>query len=83
MIAADLYSAFQNIPSSDKKLLQEIGSRFRETYLTVGGSYSANEVFRKFRGRDPSPKALLKNLGLDVKAGMLENTNETIQTDAK
>ncbi|XP_029042450.2 LOW QUALITY PROTEIN: probable cytosolic oligopeptidase A [Osmia bicornis bicornis] len=83
MIAADLYSAFQNIPSSNKELLQEIGSRYRETYLAVGSSYSANEVFRKFRGRDPSPKALLKSLGLDVKAGMLENTDETIQTDAK
>ncbi|KOC62525.1 Oligopeptidase A [Habropoda laboriosa] len=76
MIAADLYSAFQDVPDKNKEQLKELGSRYRETFLSTGGTYSAREVFRKFRGRDPSPKALLKNLELDVKCSMLNTANE-------
>lgn len=61
MIAADLYTAFQEIDELQQK---ELGMRFRNTFLSLGGSYPAAEVFRKFRGRDPSPQALLNNLGL-------------------
>lgn len=63
MIAADLYTAFQEI-QSDKSQQKEMGARFRNTFLSLGGSYPAAEVFRKFRGRDPSPQALLDNLEL-------------------
>ncbi|XP_053982476.1 uncharacterized protein LOC128878363 [Hylaeus volcanicus] len=65
MIAADLYNAFQEKSCKDKEVLQNLGSRYRETFLALGGSYSTNEIFRKFRGRDPNPKVLLINLGLD------------------
>jgi len=34
-------------------------SRFRDTYLSLGGGVPASEVFRRFRGRDPSYNALL------------------------
>ncbi|XP_019889940.1 probable cytosolic oligopeptidase A isoform X2 [Ooceraea biroi] len=63
MIAADLYTAFQET-RSDNSQQKEIGARFRNTFLSLGGSYPTAEVFRKFRGRDPSPQALLNNLGL-------------------
>lgn len=63
MIATDLYKAFQEI-QSDKSQQKEMGARFRNTFLSLGGSYPAAEVFRKFRGRDPNPQALLDNLGL-------------------
>jgi len=64
MIAADLYTAFQEIESNDKSQQKEMGARFRNTFLSLGGSYPAAEVFRKFRGRDPNPQALLNNLEL-------------------
>lgn len=64
MIAADLYTAFQEIKSDEKSQQKEMGTRFRDTFLSLGGSYPTAEVFRKFRGRDPSPQALLDNLGL-------------------
>lgn len=64
MIAADLYTAFQEIKSDDKSQQREISARFRDTFLALGGSYPTAEIFRKFRGRDPSPQALLDNLGL-------------------
>jgi len=60
MVAADVYSAFTE-PDVDKK---NIGERFRDTFLAFGGSCEPGEVFRRFRGRDPSPEAFLKHLGL-------------------
>uniref|UniRef100_A0A1B6FE92 oligopeptidase A n=1 Tax=Cuerna arida TaxID=1464854 RepID=A0A1B6FE92_9HEMI len=60
MVAADVYTAFTE-PDVD---LKNIGSRFRDTYLAFGGSCPPGEVFRRFRGRDPSSEAYLKYLGL-------------------
>ncbi|XP_011310699.1 probable cytosolic oligopeptidase A [Fopius arisanus] len=66
MIAADVYSAFLET-KGDKEAVRETANRFRETFLSLGGSVPAGEVFRRFRGRDPNSKALLKNLGLQSK----------------
>lgn len=65
LIAADVYSAFHESQNDNEQLL-DVGKRFRETYLSLGGSLHSSEIFRKFRGRDPSPKALLKSLGLKI-----------------
>nr|XP_033342606.1 probable cytosolic oligopeptidase A [Megalopta genalis]XP_033342607.1 probable cytosolic oligopeptidase A [Megalopta genalis]XP_033342608.1 probable cytosolic oligopeptidase A [Megalopta genalis] len=74
MIAADLFNAFEE-KSKDLTgpIVKEIGNRYRSTFMALGGSQSTNEIFRQFRGRDPNPKALLINTGLDVKASMLES----------
>ncbi|CAK9815319.1 Probable cytosolic oligopeptidase A [Anthophora plagiata] len=79
MIAADLYNAFDDVSNKNKEQLKELGSRYRETFLSSGGIYSAREMFRKFRGRDPTPKALLKYSGLDVKCSKLNEANQNIQ----
>lgn len=63
VIAADVYSAFHEV-QTDEKEMQKVGKRFRDTFLALGGSCHPGEVFRKFRGRDPSPKALISSLGL-------------------
>ncbi|KAG6460645.1 probable cytosolic oligopeptidase A [Manduca sexta] len=63
MIAADIYSTFEEARAGDQDILA-VGKRYRDTFLAVGGSCHPSEVFRRFRGRDPSPHALLKNLGL-------------------
>ncbi|KAJ0178094.1 hypothetical protein K1T71_005917 [Dendrolimus kikuchii] len=63
MIAADIYSAFEETKQGDQDILA-VGKRYKDTFLAVGGSCHPSEVFRRFRGRDPSPHALLKNLGL-------------------
>ena len=66
LVAADVYSAFfeASKTQNDSEFL-EVGKRFRSTFLTYGGTLHPSEVFRRFRGRDPSPKALLKSLGLN------------------
>lgn len=63
MIAADVYSAFHEAQGNDQHIL-DVGKRFRDTFLALGGSCNPSEVFRRFRGRDPSPKALIAILGL-------------------
>lgn len=68
VIGADVYSAFFEAANNENDFL-EVGKRFRNTFLTYGGSVHPSEVFRRFRGRDPSAKALLKSLGLKTAAG--------------
>lgn len=66
LVAADVYSAFFEASKSQSEAdFVEVGKRFRNTFLTYGGTLHPSEVFRRFRGRDPSPKALLKSLGLN------------------
>ena len=61
MVAADIYSAFQEVPPAQ---LLGVGDRFRSLVLANGGAVHPGETFRLFRGRDPSPNALLKQSGL-------------------
>jgi oligopeptidase A len=69
LIAADVYSAFWEArKSQNEENFKEVANRFRSTFLTYGGTLNTGEVFRRFRGRDPSPKALMHVLGLGTKA---------------
>ncbi|KAH1018599.1 hypothetical protein HUJ05_006337 [Dendroctonus ponderosae] len=70
MVAADVYSAFYEVRDNEQQT-KDVGKRFRDTFLAMGGSEHPSKVFREFRGRDPSHKALLKSLGL--KKPQLEN----------
>lgn len=65
LVAADVYSAFAlHDSNANETEFLNTGKRFRNTFLTYGGTCHPSEVFRRFRGRDPSPKALLNILGL-------------------
>ncbi|KAG8228222.1 hypothetical protein J437_LFUL004347 [Ladona fulva] len=72
MVASDIFGAFSEELSSGSKeqtkleTEEKVGSRFRSTFLASGGACHPGEVFRRFRGRDPSPKALLKVLELET-----------------
>lgn len=46
-------------------LKRENGDHFRETLLSKGGSQDAMELFRDFRGAEPSIEPLLDRLGLN------------------
>lgn len=72
LVAADVYSAFFEAAQNESDFL-EVGKRFRSTFLTYGGNLHPSEVFRRFRGRDPSPKALLKSLGLGLNKKKLDD----------
>lgn len=68
VLAADAFTAFTEAGLDNPEKLSEIGHRFRETVLALGGGKEPGAVFRLFRGRDPDPKALLESYGLSPAA---------------
>ena len=61
VLSADAYAAFEE--SDDVKAT---GAKFWNEILAVGGSRSAAESFKAFRGREPKIDALLRHSGFDV-----------------
>ena len=64
VLSADAFAAFEEVGLEDERTLAQVGGRFRDTVLTLGGSRPAMEVFCAFRGRDPTTAALLRHTGL-------------------
>lgn len=64
MLSADAFSAFEEAGVEHEQKLRELGHRFRDTVLSLGGSKHPLEVFKEFRGREPDPDALLRQSGL-------------------
>ncbi|XP_059624095.1 probable cytosolic oligopeptidase A [Cornus florida] len=64
VLSADAFSAFEDAGLDDEKAIKEKGHKFRETVLALGGGKAPLEVFVEFRGREPSPEALLRHNGL-------------------
>ncbi|MCX5793412.1 MAG: M3 family metallopeptidase [Elusimicrobia bacterium] len=64
VLSADAFEAFEEAGLEDPEALARTGIRFRDTVLALGGSVHPAEVFKAFRGRSPSPKALLRHSGL-------------------
>ena len=64
VMSADCFGAFEEAGLSDDGAMREVGRRYRETVLALGGSCSALDVFRAFRGRDPEISALLRQQDL-------------------
>lgn len=64
VMSADCYGAFEEAGLADDAAVRRVGAAYRETVLALGGSQSAIEVFRAFRGRDPEIAALLRQQGL-------------------
>src|SRR5690606_3893146 len=60
VLSADAYAAFEETPGQ----LAETGARFLREILSRGGSRSALENFKAFRGREPSLDALLRHNGM-------------------
>jgi oligopeptidase A len=65
VLSADAWSAFEESASNESGVLNvETGRRYRENVLESGGSRSAMESFKAFRGREPRIDALLRHQGL-------------------
>ena len=64
VLSADAFGAFEEAGLDDPVALARTGMRFRNTVLASGGSRHPLEVFRDFRGREPSVRPLLKQLGM-------------------
>ncbi len=68
VLSADAFGAFEEVRERAGVLDAVTGARFRDEILAVGGSRPAIESFRAFRGRDPSPDALLRHSGMVAQA---------------
>ncbi|MGH8517874.1 MAG: M3 family metallopeptidase [Panacagrimonas sp.] len=63
VLSADAFAAFEEAGLTPEKL-RETGRRFLDGILSRGGSREAAELFREFRGREPSIEPLLRHNGL-------------------
>jgi oligopeptidase A len=65
VLSADAFGAFEAaLAAGDEAAVQRRGMRFRSTVLASGGGADPAEVYRAFRGRDPTVDALLRHSGL-------------------
>ena len=61
VLSADCYAAFEEAGNPFDPV---VGKRFLEEILARGGERPALDNFRAFRGREPSPDALLRHSGM-------------------
>jgi oligopeptidase A len=64
VMSADAFAAFEEAGLDNEAAVRDTGRRFRDTVLALGGGKHPSEVFKLFRGREPSPEALLRHSGL-------------------
>ncbi len=68
VFSADAFSAFEEAGLEEQQSLSQVGRRFRDTILALGGSRHPAEVFQLFRGRKATTDALLRHAGLKLSA---------------
>lgn len=68
VLSADAFAAFEEAGLDNTVALAATGRRYRNSILALGGSRPPMEVFREFRGREPSTAALLRHSGLQRSA---------------
>jgi oligopeptidase A len=64
VLSADAYSAFEEAALDKNVSLEEIGRKFQQEILGMGGSRPIMESFQAFRGRPPTIDALLRHNGM-------------------
>jgi oligopeptidase A len=64
VLSADAYAAFEEAAGANGEPSIETGRRYRQAILEAGGSRTAMESFKAFRGREPQLDALLRHQGM-------------------
>ncbi len=65
VLSSDAYAAFEEAATPSLGVLDPgVGRRYLQTILEAGGSRSAMDNFKAFRGREPSIDALLRHQGM-------------------
>lgn len=64
VLSADAFAAFEEVGLENEEAIATTGKRYRDTILALGGSQDPMEVFKAFRGREPSTQPLLRHSGL-------------------
>lgn len=66
VLSSDAFAAFEEVGFENETAIGELGRKYRETILALGGSKHPAEVYRMFRGRDATTAALLRHSGLSA-----------------
>ena len=64
VLSADAFAAFEEAGLDNQEAIATTGQRYRNTVLALGGSLPPMDVFKAFRGREPSTEPLLRHSGL-------------------
>ena len=64
VLSADAFGAFEEAGLDDEAAVKATGGKFANTVLALGGGTAPLEVFKEFRGREPTVEALLRHNGL-------------------
>ncbi len=64
VLSADAFGAFEEAGIDNADAVTEVGNRFRDTVLALGGAQHPMDIFVSFRGRKPSTEALLRHSDL-------------------
>ena len=64
VLSADAFAAFTEVGLENEAAVREVGLRYRNTILARGGSQHPMDVYKEFRGREPSIEPLLMQEGL-------------------
>ena len=64
VLSADAYAAFEETAGPNGEPSIETGRKYRQAILEAGGSRTAMESFKAFRGREPRIDALLRHQGM-------------------
>ncbi|NJK35412.1 MAG: M3 family metallopeptidase [Oscillatoriales cyanobacterium SM2_2_1] len=68
VLSADAFAAFEEAGLDNEPAIAQLGRKYRQTILGMGGSAHPMVVFESFRGRQPSTEPLLRHSGLLVSA---------------
>lgn len=64
VLSADAFAQFEEVGLDNEEEVKKVGKKFKDTVLSLGGGVPPMEVFKQFRGREPTPDALLRHNGL-------------------
>ncbi|MBL1217933.1 MAG: M3 family peptidase [Planctomycetes bacterium] len=64
VLSADVFAAFEQVGLDNEVEVRRLGRKYRDTLLSLGGGRHPMDIFRDFRGREPSTEALLRHKGL-------------------
>ena len=64
VLSADAFGAFEEVGLTNEAKVRDLGRKFRDTVLALGGGRHPMDVFKDFRGREPDTKALLRQTGI-------------------
>ena len=62
----DLDHLIKMQPGAAMDLLAASGQRLRESTFSVGNTVAPDEAYRRFRGRDADPNAIMRERGFPV-----------------